>query len=405
MRRRGVLKIAGGVLAGATAGCTTPSQIFDTYRHEKDAPVDGPEVGPWPTLAHDNRRTGHAPYGWLPEKPAVRRFAQVGRTASTQPLMIGRRAYFSARQFDEEAGWRGIGPTGLRATDDQDEGWFFDEPKPLATPTVSGEALFLTTSGATWALDRRDGSLCWEYREGTGTPLTAPTVIGDSVYISGERLFALSATTGAVQWATDRIAGRIGGTAATPDGVFATASTGNGGAVYRFDPETGRRQWATSTDSAALVPPVVGDLVYVAEATGRLRALERSNGSEAWSRELGGRGALLPALADGTVYATGLNDFTLQAIDALTGTTRWEFPYVGRSVAGPTVADDVVYVPTTVPDQGRLYALEAATGRLRGSYDLPQRPVSPLVSAPGTGLILAGTSWGTRLWVLTHPEL
>lgn len=405
MRRRGVLKLAGGALVGTAAGCTTPGQIFGTYSHEKDAPADDSAVGPWPTLAHDSRRTSHAPYGWLPKEPVVRQFALVGRTVGTQPLSVDRAAYFSGRRFDDEAGWRGIGPSGLRATDDE-EGWFFGEPNPLATPTVAGDALFLTAAGTTRALDRRDGSLCWEYREGTGTPLTAPAAVGDSVYVSGDRVYALDATTGAVEWASDRLPGRIAGTAATAEGVFATTGSEEGGAVYRFEPETGRRQWATPADSAVVVPPVVGDLVYAVETAGRVRGLEPSDGSEAWYREFNAPGELPPALADGTLYITGANDTTLRAVDALTGLTRWKFPYVGRSVAGPTVADDVVYVPTADSEQGRLYALEAATGRLSGEpVDLPQRPVSPLVSTPGTALIAAGSSWSTRVWLLTHPEL
>jgi outer membrane protein assembly factor BamB len=406
MRRRSVLKIAGGVLAGTAAGCVTPGQIFDTYSHEKDAPVGDSGVGPWPTLAHDSRRTSHAPYGWLPKEPAVRRFALAGRTAGTQPLLVDQAAYFSGRRFNDEAGWRGIGPSGLRAMNDEED-WFFSERNPLATPTVAGEALFLTAAGTTRAIDRRDGSLCWEYREGTGTPLTAPTVVGDSVYISGDRLYALDGTTGAVQWATNRLSGRVAGTAATADGVFATAGTAEQGAVYRFEPETGRREWTAPTDSAVLVPPVVGDLVYAVTAAGRLRALEPSDGSEVWSREFSVRGELLPALADGTVYITGVESIFLWAFDALTGFRRWKFPYVGRSVASPTVADDVVYVPTASSgEEGRLYALEAATGRLHSEpIDLPQRPVSPLVSAPGTALIAAGSSWSARVWALTHPAL
>lgn len=403
MRRRHALQAAGGLLAGAVAGCTVPTRGFDTYRYLGDAPFGGPEAGPWRTLGRDSRRTGYAPLGWLPAELSVESFALTGESTAAQPALVDGTTYFRARPFDDEGGWRRIGPAGLRAVGGDIEDWFVAESRRLATPTVAGNALFLTADGVTRAFDRRDARRCWTYREGSGHSTAAPTVVGDTVYVSGRRVFALDAATGAVQWASDDLSGPVRGTAATPDGVFVTAGGVEAATAYRLDPDSGRQQWATPVGSGVPAHPVVGDLVFAAGGDGRLRALDRSDGSVRWSEPLGGTGAAPPALAEGTVYAAAATGNVLIALDALDGTVRWERGFGGEATTGPTVAGDTVYLPTVLVDGGRLYALDT-TGAYAGAVALPQRPTSPLVCEDGRGLLAAGSGWAARLWTLQHPE-
>jgi outer membrane protein assembly factor BamB len=404
MRRRRCLQVLGGCLIGALAGCTTGGQVFETYRYERDAPVDGPVATPWRTQAHDARRSGYAPYGQLPPETTADLFANVHQTIEMQPAFVDGVAYFGARRAaPQDIG--DLGPSGLKAADSRRDQWFVPEHNALASPTVVGDAIFVTSDGTTRALDRRDGTLCWEYSAGASHPTACPTVVGDTVYVTGERVVALAATTGEVQWATTRPEGGFRGTAARSDGVFATARGEAWDGVYRFDTETGRERWVTPTDSGLPVPPVLGEFVYVTEATGQLRALDPSDGTEAWSRELGGDSSAMPAVAEGTVYAAATNGDSLLSIDASTGDLRWESGFDALNVKSPTVAGDSVYLPASVHDGGLVYEFAADSGRIRGAHELPRAPTTPLVVGVDVGLIGTGLrSSRTKLQFLSRPD-
>jgi len=405
MRRRRALQVVGGVFAGTLSGCTADRSVFDTYRHERDAPVDGPVATPWQTLGYDSRRSGYNPYGWLPQSAEVSAFAYAGRQSDHQPAFVVGTAYFGSRKPDNRGIGINEGLAGLRAADSEEESWFFQADATIASPTVVGNAVLVTSAGTTRAVDTRDGALCWEYHEGTARPSASPTVVDDTVYVTGERVFALTASTGEVRWATDTLQFRPRGTAATTEGVFATAGNDERGAVYRFDTETGSEKWVTPTSGMTLAPPVLGKLVYVVEAEGRLRALDPSDGTEVWSRELGGPTTAIPAVADRTVYAVASAGSTLTAFDAFTGTMRWEFPFEGRRAVGPTVGSSAVYLPTsTRQSRGLVHAVAPETGEVRESYELPAEPRTPLVLGPQIGLVNArGDSSSTWLYALSQP--
>jgi len=338
-------------------------------------------------------------------RPTASLFARAGHSTDVSPAFVGGTAYFGARRPPPDDERERFGPPGLRAAGG-DESWFFRSEPPLASPTVVGDAVLLTTAGVTRALDRRDGTLCWAYRDGRGLSTASPAVVDDTVYVTGTRVFALAARTGEIRWATDSLRFGPRGTAATADAVFATTGGKGRGSAYRFDPETGRRVWARSTDSPLPVPPVRGELVYVAGADGRLRALEPADGSLVWSRDLGGRSSAMPAVGDRTVYAAATDGSVLYAFDGHTGDERWRFRFEGGRATGPTVAGDTVYLPTSAEAGagGLVHELATHDGTVRRSHHLPREPVTPLVVGTSSGLIGAGSPASeTRLYRLDRP--
>lgn len=388
MRRRQVLQTCGAAVAGM-AGCVGGVRRSETFSYERDAPVDGPVAHPWQTRAHDARRSGFTRYGWLPQDVAVDRFTSVRQPITTQPAFVDGVAYSGARRLDPDLNrWR----SGVEAIDQRGRGWFLYQRNPVASPTVVGDAIFVTSAGLTRALDRRDGTFCWAYRQGSNQPTGSPTVADGTVYVTDGRVFALAATTGEVRWATDRWDTTLRGTAASGEGVFVTAGRDGRGSVTRLEPATGRELWSTSTQSEVLVSSVVGELIYVVEATGRLRALDPSDGGEVWTHELGGLSSSAPALARGTVYAVPTEGNTLQAFAASTGELRWETTFDGRNAMDLTVTVDTVYLPVAGDGGGFIHAFSVDTGTLLRSHDLPREPVSALIVGEGAGLVAAGTS-------------
>ncbi len=98
-----------------------------------------------------------------------------------------------------------------------------------------------------------------------------------------------------------------------------------------------------------------------------------------WSY-LTGSYASSPAVADGTVYL-GSDDRKVYALDAATGRLRWDFTTGNGIYAGPAVSGGIVYIGS---DDGKLYALNAATGQLRWAYTSHYPVESTPVVADGT---------------------
>jgi outer membrane protein assembly factor BamB len=86
----------------------------------------------------------------------------------------------------------------------------------------------------------------------------------------------------------------------------------------------------------------------------------------AWSFATGAPIWSSPTVHEGAVYFGG-NDGRVYALDAETGRARWRFQTGGAVVARPTLAGGHVYVAS---DDGWLYKIEAPTGREAWRFDM-----------------------------------
>ena len=165
------------------------------------------------------------------------------------------------------------------------------------------------------------------------------------VYVTGDRLYAFNATTGATLWSV--VAGIGGGSPTVANGVVYVS----GDRLYAFDATSGAQLWSATTGAGGEPPAVANGVVYV---TGdRLYAFNATSGTQLWSATIG-VGASSPAVANGVVYVTGDR---LYAFNATSGMQLWSAA-IGVGGSSPAVANGVVYV---VGDR-RLYALKATTG-------------------------------------------
>ncbi|HEX7880542.1 MAG TPA: PQQ-binding-like beta-propeller repeat protein [Candidatus Eisenbacteria bacterium] len=98
-----------------------------------------------------------------------------------------------------------------------------------------------------------------------------------------------------------------------------------------------------SRPAPAIVPPIAAS----------------SSREPAWSFATGGPIWSAPTVHDGVVYFGG-NDGRIHALDAATGRARWQFQTGGPVVAKPTVTGAYLYVAS---DDGWLYKIEAGSGR------------------------------------------
>lgn len=170
-----------------------------------------------------------------------------------------------------------------------------------ATPAVAnGTAYVPTGTGTVEARSLADGSLEWEVS--MSSTVSAHTIaLGDRVIAeTGDGLRALAQGDGTELWlhepGLDFEAGFALG-----DGRLVTGS--EQGSIHAIDPADGSEVWTVETgaDDIPAPPVVAGDLVYVVDGGGTLRALSLADGSEQWQFVSGDCNGL--AVADGVLLA------------------------------------------------------------------------------------------------------
>lgn len=148
-----------------------------------------------------------------------------------------------------------------------------------------------------------------------------------------------------------------------------------------------RRDWSTSVGegvsdrvgAVVLQPAVAAGTVYVASATGEVRAYRLADGERLWRVKLGvPTGAALTVAGDRLLLGTDKGE--MLALSAQNGQVQWRSPVAAAVMSLPVVAGERVVVRT---GDGHVFGLELATGKQVWSYDSPVPPLSLRgVSAP-----------------------
>jgi eukaryotic-like serine/threonine-protein kinase len=289
--------------------------------------------------------------------------------------------------------------------------WRFDGGQAdliLTAPAVAGGTVFAggaywgSQTGAIFAIDGQSGSLKWQFATDTFVG-SSPAVANGLVYAgcADGNLYAIDARTGKERWRAP-LGGPVyesspvvvdgvvyvqsGGAASSPAVVGGVVYVGGGArpdavrwpgdaVLHAIDARTGRERWRLATGSAG---------VY---------AVDAATGTALWQFQTAGpvvRTAV--AAADGAVYAVSFNADggagILYAIDIRDHAARWHFTepeseFIGTS---PAVADGTVYIGA---EDGRLYAIDATTGRQRWAATAGnQVQSSPIVV---DGVVLVGS--------------
>jgi len=172
----------------------------------------------------------------------------------------------------------------------------------------------------------------------------------------------------------------------------------NHGLVLAVQAATGRVLWHRRFAGCVAASPAAGDgVVYVGfmdpppctgTAPSVLVALDARRGQILW-RVRTGPIESSPLVASGLVYF-GSWDGRVYAVDARTGRVRWSFATQDRVKGGVALADGLVFAGSY---DGRLYALDARNGRLRWSAGgLGGLYATPAVAA---GRVVVGSTDGS----------
>jgi outer membrane protein assembly factor BamB len=152
-------------------------------------------------------------------------------------------------------------------------------------------------------------------------------------------------------------------------------------------PSQVRRQWTFQPRCGGrpTAPIAAGNLVFVGDDNGVLRALDAASGKPRWETYTGGAIFLPPALWEGRLYA-GSADGRVYAFEAATGRRLWSFraapadrwiPVYGKLIStwplsgGVVVEDGLLYTAAGMAhyDGTYVYALDAVTGKVKWCND------------------------------------
>ena len=277
--------------------------------------------------------------------------------------------------------------------------WLYHAGAGVAsTPAVADGIVYaLARDGRLHAVDAQTGAGRWEFAtqgearfaahglygsEKKAAPmrdpwdfwLSSPVVADGRVYFgsSDERMYALDARTGALQWAF-KSGGMIHSAPALAGKTLVFGSWD--GAVYALDAASGKQLWRYQTDTeqqtstlfGVQAPPLVdGGTVYIGSRDGHFYALDLASGSMNWRYDGKGSWVISGAVADaGNVYFGTSDTNLLVGLDKRSGRPLFEHDTKVWTYATPVLAGGTVYGASM---RGELFALDAATGRQQWSW-------------------------------------
>lgn len=226
-----------------------------------------------------------------------------------------------------------------------------------------------TRDGALVAIDMDRGSVRWQREVAEAT---VPDASGGLVFVgSRDTVMALEATGGQPRW-TRTLPGPL---ASVHFDTGWLLCVGTEGTLWALRAEDGAAIWNAALGSRAAVAPAAGlDKLYVGLDDGRLLALNLADGRVVWSRPMGYRITGVSAVAGQLMVSTaGSATRAVFSFDLEDGDQRWRWR-VGGDVSGPASSNGrLIFVASR---DNVLRALDARSGALRWSADLPGRPVA-----------------------------
>ena len=133
-----------------------------------------------------------------------------------------------------------------------------------------------------------------------------------------------------------------------------------------------RRVWARGGSSLREFPPVLSEnRIFQLTDDGVLSAVDKWDGKTLWSRPLGALSAASPAVGGNSVYATvlarapGSAEGRIVALNAASGAIRWSRNLPSRSESSPLLDRGRLYFGS---ESGTVYALDTGDGRIVWTY-------------------------------------
>ena len=351
-------------------------------------------------------RTEHAA---LSPRPQLAWSANIGAGDGKRQRIVADPVAAQGRIFTLDAGATvtatGTNGSTLWSRDLTPAGERSDQASGGGIAVADGVVYVSTTFGRLTALDAATGEIRWQQKlEATGSG--TPTVQGDLVYLvsGGDTAWAIETATGRVRWQTSTAPDQsnvLGGAAPVVSDQFAIFAFGNGelqatfrqGGLRVWDSfVSGQRRFSALARIADITgdPVLAGDTLYVGTHSGRMVALNASNGERRWTAQ---DGAISPVwVAGGSVFAISDRNELLR-LGAADGARIWGVSLPNFTQTRPRRQVEVVahYGPVLAGGQlvvasndGQLRFFDPVSGALTHAVAVPGGATTAPIVAGGT---------------------
>jgi outer membrane protein assembly factor BamB len=250
--------------------------------------------------------------------------------------------------------------TGTVVWEYETDGEISAGPTILPTAGGGGRVLVGSQDASLSCLNLADGKPLWKHSIADQircSPTVARTPAGDRVFIAGcdGKLHVIDAATGE-ETAAVPIGGPTGTTPAVAgDRVFFGTE---GGGFFAIDFRAGESAWTVQPAAAGQAyrssAAVAGDLVLVGSRGRAVEAFARADGGRTWRQPMRGRVDASPVVVEATAGGRRLAVAIVAdaagkvaALDAATGEPAWDFDAGGGFDAGAAVADGRVVIASS----------------------------------------------------------
>jgi outer membrane protein assembly factor BamB len=256
------------------------------------------------------------------------------------------------------------------------------------SPVISSSGMIVSGSTARIVAVNSNGTIRWPLTPGLAAG-SSPAIGSDGrIYMvtneGSPKVRQLNAADGSSPWSAPINGTSSAGPALSADGatLYVTTQTGR---IYALNTSNGATRWWKSTGAISTSPAIAADgTIYVGADDGLYAFLP--DGTKAWGPTSFGTGAFVrasPAIAaDGTIYV-GTDLSTLEAVNP-DGTKRWTYTTAGMGIvrSSPAIANDgTIYFGTR---DDKLYAVHP-NGTLSWTFPTGGNvDSSPAIGADGT---------------------
>ncbi len=342
-----------------------------------------PSGGDWSMYRYNLSRSGSIDNAAINTQGELKWSFQTGGTVYSSPTVVGGIVYVGS---SDNYLYAIDAATGIEKWKFKAGSWIESSPA-----VVNGIVYFGSNDQKVYALDAQTGDKIWEYKTRYAVK-SSPAVAGNIVYIGSDdySVYALDARTGNQIWEF-KTGGYVMSSPAVSNGIVYVGSAD--GFCYAINAENGRFRLKMSTLDITSSPAVQGSTVYFT-SRGYLQVMNGE--ARNWPREQYLRPYWLQAYAlhlappppprsgvlwglkiavssssttpviDGNdIYTTG--DNKVMRIDLTTRAFTWTKSFVAGGIinSSPALANKILYVGC---DDGRLYAIDAETGKAKWNY-------------------------------------
>jgi len=255
--------------------------------------------------------------------------------------------------------------------------------------SVDGSTVYLAFQGSLYAINAETGVMTWKFPEKPepSKPFYAAPAVTEDLVIAGNfghMLYAINKD-GTQGWAFDSTNGNFAGSPLVVGETILAPSTNN--MLYALS-LGGNVLWTFETENALWTTPVSdGKAVYLPALDHNLYALNLSDGSLIWKKDLGSALLSSPVYSDdGIIYLTNMGGEVI-ALNSSDGSIKWQTKTDGRVWGPPLLHDGVLFTGNI---DGKVSAVSAADGSIVWQQDAG----SPIIG--GAALLTDGVAFPTE---------